>query len=134
MKNFTTLATQDSPVLQARVHHLRHATGAELLHFECADEVLRFAAIIPTVPTNETGAPHILEHCVLAGSKHYPDARSLGAVHATGGGAWTGWEYTWYMASSPSRPDFLKLVDYRCDQLFEPLLDEETFLHQAHHL
>ena len=131
---FTLVERKEVPVLQATVHHFRHTTGAELLHFECADNVLHFAAIIPTVPTNETGEPHILEHCVLAGSKHYPDARSLGAVHVTGGGAWTGWEYTWYMAESPSRPDFLKLIDFKCDQLFEPLLDEETFLHQAHHL
>jgi Zn-dependent M16 (insulinase) family peptidase len=131
---FTEVRTEDLPLLQATAHEFVHRTGARFIHFACEDESNSFAAIIPTTPTNEKGEPHILEHCVLNGSKRYPDAKSVGPIHATGGGAWTGWDYTWYFHSSPSHPDFLKLVDLRCDSLFEPLLGRETFLHQAHHL
>jgi Zn-dependent M16 (insulinase) family peptidase len=131
---FTEARAEELPLLQATAHEFVHTTGARFIHFACEDESNSFAAIVPTTPTNEKGEPHILEHCVLNGSQRYPDAKSVGPVHATGGGAWTGWDYTWYFHSSPSHPDFLKLVDVRCDSLFEPLLTHETFLHQAHHL
>jgi Zn-dependent M16 (insulinase) family peptidase len=131
---FTLLRSQEVPLLQATVYEFEHPTGAKLLHFACADEENAFAAIMPTVPTNESGAPHILEHCLFSGSKHYPDTASRGATLATGGGAWTGWEYTWYFMASPRHPDFLKRIDIWCDSLFEPLLEKETFEYQAHHL
>ena len=131
---FTPVRVEELPLLQATAHEFVHRTGARFIHFACEDESNSFAAIVPTTPTNEKGEPHILEHCVLNGSKRYPDAKAAGAIHATGGGAWTGWDYTWYFHSSPSHPDFLKLVDLRCDSLFEPILAHETFLHQAHHL
>ena len=134
MSGFTEVRTESLDLLQATAHEFVHTTGAKWIHFECADENNQFAAIMPTVPTNEKGEPHILEHCLFAGSKRYPDSRSQGTLVTTGGGAWTGWEYTWYFFSGPSHPDFLKRADIWCDALFEPLLEHETFLHQAHHL
>jgi hypothetical protein len=131
---FTEERVVELPLLQATAHEFVHATGAKWIHFATEDEDNRFCAILPTVPTDETGAPHILEHCLFAGSKRYPDAASQGGVVTTGGGAWTGWEYTWYFFGSPIHTDFLKKADIWCDSLFEPLLEEGTFKFQAHHL
>jgi Zn-dependent M16 (insulinase) family peptidase len=130
---FEILRSEDAPLLHTKVYGFEHRTGAKLLHFACDDDDLRFAAIIPTVPTDETGAPHILEHCLFSGSKHYPDAASRSGALITGGGAWTGWEYTWYFFSAPRAADFLARIDIWCDSLFEPLLEPETFEYQAHH-
>lgn len=124
------------PLIQATFYESEHlGTGAKHIHFASEDEANILAVIVPALPVDETGAPHILEHCVLSsGSKQYPDARSIGPIRATGSSAWTGWEYTWYFGGSSFHKDFLKLIDVRLASLLEPLLDEDTFLRQAHHL
>jgi Zn-dependent M16 (insulinase) family peptidase len=133
---FKLLRQEEVPLLQATFYESEHIeTGAKWIHFACADENNQFAAIIPAVPSDETGAPHILEHCVLTGgSKRYPDAKSRGALRVGGVAAWTGWEYTWYFFGGKNHQDFLKRIDTDLDYLFEPLLQEETFWWQAHHL
>ena len=61
---FKTVRTEYVPVLQATFHEFEHDTGAKHIHFACEDDHNSFAAIIPDVPTDETGAPH---QVVLAG-------------------------------------------------------------------
>lgn len=135
-EGFKLLREEEVPLLQARFYESDHiATGAKHIHFLCDEQTYSFGSIIPAIPTNETGEPHILEHMVLSGgSKHYPDAASLGGLRLSGGGAWTGWEYTWYTFGGRYKEDYLKRIDSQLDFLFEPLLGEETFWHQAHHL
>lgn len=134
--SFKLLRQSDVPLLQATFYESEHiATGAQHIHFACDERHNHFGSIIPAVPADETGAPHILEHMVLmGGSKQYPDARSLGSLRLSGGGAWTNWEYTWYTFGGRYKEDFLKRIDSQLAFLFEPLLGEETFWHQAHHL
>src|SRR6202171_1066977 len=47
-------------------------TGARHIHVECSDDNNAFAVFFPTVPKDDTGVAHILEHVVLAGSQRYP--------------------------------------------------------------
>jgi Zn-dependent M16 (insulinase) family peptidase len=134
-ESFKLLRQEDVPLLQATFFECEHiATGAKHVHFACEDERNACGAAIPTVPTDETGAPHILEHVILSGSKHYPTPGSQGHLQLTGGGAWTGYEYTWYAFEGRVQEDFLKRIDSQMDLLFEPLMEEETFLRQAAHL
>ncbi|MGH2811530.1 MAG: insulinase family protein [Actinomycetota bacterium] len=135
-ESFRLVRSAEVPLLQAAFHEFEHlATGAKLIHFECEDDNNVFAAVIPDVPVDERGTPHILEHCVITGgSKRYPDPRSRGALLVTHNGAWTGWEYTWYFYESRYHRDFLKQVDVHLDFLLEPLLEEETFWREGHHL
>src|SRR4030088_2099024 len=46
--------------------------GARPLHVQCADDNNAFAVFFPTVPKDDTGVAHILEHVVLAGSQRFP--------------------------------------------------------------
>ena len=45
------------------------ATGLRLLHVSNDDVENLFSINFPTPPPDDTGIPHILEHCVLAGSR-----------------------------------------------------------------
>ena len=53
-----------------RYQHLQ--SGAELIHYQCDDNNKVFMIGFKTVPENNSGCPHILEHSVLNGSKNYP--------------------------------------------------------------
>ena len=46
-------------------------SGAKLLHLENEDDNKVFSIGFRTPPTNSTGVPHIIEHCVLSGSRKY---------------------------------------------------------------
>ena len=46
--------------------------GAELIWLERDDDVKTFVIAFKTLPEDDTGVAHILEHSVLAGSEKYP--------------------------------------------------------------
>jgi len=50
---------------------IHEQSGAELLHFENTDKNKVFVAGFKTPPDNSYGIPHILEHCVLNGSRKF---------------------------------------------------------------
>ena len=51
----------------------RHkATGAEVLSINAPDENKVFSCNFRTLPKDDTGVPHILEHSVLCGSRQFP--------------------------------------------------------------
>ena len=61
------------PSKHADLYTLRHEkTQAELLYFDRADENKTFAIAFKTLPEDDTGVFHILEHSVLCGSEKFP--------------------------------------------------------------
>ena len=61
------------PSKHADLYTLRHEkTQAELLYFDRADENKTFAIAFKTLPEDDTGVFHILEHSVLNGSRKFP--------------------------------------------------------------
>ena len=61
------------PELNATLHELEHQnTGAGLVWLERAEENKTFGIAFPTLPWDDTGVFHILEHSVLCGSEKYP--------------------------------------------------------------
>lgn len=55
------------------LHQYTHEkTGARLCWIERAEENKTFAIAFRTIPTDDTGVFHILEHSVLCGSEKYP--------------------------------------------------------------
>ena len=70
---FTKVREEPLPHLQGSYIELVHdATGARHVHISCEDDNLGFSVTFPTVPRDDTGVAHILEHCALAGSKKFP--------------------------------------------------------------
>lgn len=103
----------------------------EVYHVANRDPENFFAFIFKTPPVDDCGTPHIIEHCLLAGSGRYPvrdPFMSLlkGSVN-TFMNAMTYPDYTVYPAASPLQKDFKNLFAVYADAVFNPLLREETF-------
>ena len=106
-------------------------TGMEVFQLVNDDRERFFSYIFKTLPSNDSGVAHILEHCVLAGSERYPvrdPFMSLlkGSVN-TFMNAMTYPDKTLYPAASPLAADFDNLFSVYTDAVFAPLLREETF-------
>lgn len=110
----------------------RHiATGMEVYQVVNDDRELFFSYVFRTLPNNDAGIAHILEHCCLAGSKKYPVRDPfmtlLKGSTNTFMNAMTYPDRTMYPAASPLKKDFDNLFSVYTDGVFAPLLREETF-------
>ena len=110
----------------------RHvATEMEVYQVVNDDKELFFSYIFRTLPNNDAGIAHILEHCCLAGSKKYPVRDPfmtlLKGSTNTFMNAMTYPDRTMYPAASPLKKDFDNLFSVYTDAVFAPLLREETF-------
>lgn len=99
-------------------------SGAELLHFENTDNNKVFVAGFKTPPDNSYGIPHILEHCVLNGSRKFrckePFVELLKGSMQTFTNAMTYPDKTVYPIASTNQKDFLNLMDVYMDAVFFP--------------
>lgn len=101
-------------------------TGAELLSLTNDDENKVFGITFRTPPDDSTGVPHIMEHCVLGGSRKYPVKEPfvelLKGSLSTFVNAFTGADRTYYPVASTNTQDFYNLVDVYLDAVFHPLI------------
>jgi len=106
-------------------------TGMEVFQVVNEDSELFFSYVFKTLPGNDCGIAHILEHCVLAGSERYPVRDPfmtlLKGSTNTFMNAMTYPDKTLYPAASPLKKDFDNLFSVYTDAVFAPLLREETF-------
>ena len=71
--HFIVRRVRELPEIKARFWEMEHEkNGAELVWLERADENKTFSIAFKTIPENDTGVFHILEHSVLCGSDKYP--------------------------------------------------------------
>lgn len=122
--------------LQAELHLFRHQkTGAQLLWTNRADTNKTFAVTFPTLPEDDTGVFHILEHSVLCGSEKYPVKEPFvdllkGSMN-TFLNAMTFPDATMYPLSSRNDQDFRNLVGVYLDAVFRPaMLEKESIFLQ----
>jgi Zn-dependent M16 (insulinase) family peptidase len=121
-------------ILAREYHH--GPSGARLVHLKSERELHAFQVCFRTLPQDDSGVAHILEHSVLEGSRRFPQpgifhkraADLLGACNAM-----TGKDTTYYPFHSSDRKDFLQMLEIYLDSVFFPLLDRETFLQEGHH-
>ncbi len=132
-KAFTQASAKDIHELDARLVTLSHnKTGCKLYILERDDTNKTFCIGFRTVPTDDTGIFHILEHSVLAGSEKFPlkDPFSeliKGSV-STYINAMTFEEKTLYPVSSKNGKAFLGLVDVYLDAVLHPLAIKNPFI------
>lgn len=118
--------------------YIHPATGARHLHFAADNSENVFMVGLQTVPTDNTGVAHILEHTALCGSEKYPVRdpffmmirRSLNTFM----NAFTSSDWTAYPFASKNRKDFNNLLDVYLDAVFFSRLDELDFLQEGHRL
>jgi Zn-dependent M16 (insulinase) family peptidase len=137
--SFELLGLEDLAELKALGIWVRHRkSGAQVFHILNEDPENLFAFAFATVPEDDTGAAHILEHSVLCGSEQYP-LKDAFLVLAQGSlqtflNAWTFPDKTVYPASSVNERDYFNLMAVYGDSVFRPLLSEWTFMQEGHRL
>ena len=141
LHGFEVKAVTPIDELRAVAIELLHPhSGARLLHF-WTNDTKNWFSISPITPTlDDTGLQHILEHSVLAGSRDYPVKEvffeimkmSLATFDSTN--AMNYIDHAFYYASSTVKKDLFNLAEVYFDSVFHPLLTEETFKREGHHL
>jgi len=109
--------------LTARLYRHR-ATGAEVLSVDANDDNKVFSCNFRTLPKDDTGVPHILEHSVLCGSRRYPVkepfVEMLKGSLKTFLNAMTAPDKTMYPVASENKQDFYNLVSVYLDACLHP--------------
>jgi presequence protease len=114
---------------------IHNQTGAKHMHIACNDDNNAFMVTFPTIPQDDTGVAHILEHIVLCGSEKFPVRdpffsmlpRSLNTfMNAMTSAAWTTYPF-----STRNQKDFFNLLDVYLDATFFPKISEEAYQQEA---
>lgn len=119
--------------------YIYEKNGTRLAWLERADENKSFLIGFRTVPKDDTGVFHILEHSVLNGSQKYPLKEPFvelmkGSLQ-TFLNAMTAHDYTVYPVSSKNASDYLNLIQVYLDAVFFPLIYDhpEIFYQEGWH-
>ena len=113
-------------------------TNAKYFHISNNDPENTFSVAFKTVPFNDTGVAHILEHTALCGSSKYPVRdpffsmikRSMKSFM----NAFTASDWTMYPFSTQNLKDYYNLMDVYLDAAFFPVLSELSFKQEGHRL
>lgn len=125
---------------KATLYTLRHKKcGARLLYFDRADLNKTFAVSFRTLPENDTGVFHILEHSVLNGSEKFPVKEPfvslLQSSMQTFLNAYTFGDKTMFPVSSRNEQDLFNLMSVYLDAVFRPSIYSmpEIFMQEGWH-
>jgi Zn-dependent M16 (insulinase) family peptidase len=127
---FILKRSQEIAEIKATAYLYEHEkSGAELMHLPCDDNNKVFCITFMTLPQDSTGCPHILEHSVLNGSKHFPAKGTFNELTkgslSTFINAMTGSEATYYPIASTNAKDFRNLMHVYLDAVFFPNIYKE---------
>ncbi len=138
---FRVLSEGDVPRLNTHYTKLVHeATGATLYYTDRDDGQMMFSVGFRTLPEDDTGVFHILEHSCLDGSAHFrlkePFVNLLKTSMAVDLNAMTYEDKTVYYFISTNEQDYMNLMSVYLDAVFHPLLlsDRRIFEKEAWHL
>lgn len=135
---FELLWEETVPEVKGKAFFFRHRrNGAQVLSIENDDENKVFGITFRTPPADGTGAPHILEHAVLCGSRKYPVKEPfvelLKGSLKTFLNAMTYPDKTCYPVASQNLRDLRNLTDVYLDAVFYPLITPQTLQQEGWH-
>lgn len=122
------------------VEMIHEKTGAELLWLDNGEDNKLFSIIFKTLPEDDTGVFHIIEHAVLCGSEKYPVKEPfvelLKSSMKTYLNASTAPDCTRYPVSSRNSRDYLNLMSVYLDAVFAPrfLTEPNIFYQEGWHI
>ena len=137
--NFKLIAEQHLASLNMTLQHYQHELlGTEHYHLVADHPEQVFCLAFRTVPQDDTGVAHILEHTVLCGSERFPVRdpffmmmrRSLNTFM----NAFTASDWTAYPFASQNEKDFFNLLEVYTDAVFFSNLSELDFAQEGHRL
>ena len=126
--------------VNAECYYFEHEkSGARLFKIAADDPNKLFNIAFKTTPHNDYGTPHIMEHSVLNGSKHFPvkspfDVLMKGSLN-TFLNAMTGADFTTYPVASMNDKDYFNLMHVYLDAVFYPMAmtDKRIFMQEGWH-
>ena len=126
LHGFTVKSVTKLPEVRGRLVRMTYEkNGADLAWLDRDDDNKTFAIVFRTIPEDDTGVAHILEHSVLCGSEKYPVKEPfvelLKSSFSTFLNAFTSSDWTAYPVCSRNGADFLNLMDVYLDAVFHPL-------------
>lgn len=134
IQNYTLIEKQEIQEYHATGYLYRHnQTGARVFYLYTPDDDNKvFSISFCTPPANHEGIPHILEHCVLNGSRKFPLKEPFvellkGSLN-TFLNAMTFSDKTMYPVASRSDKDFMNLMDVYLDAVLHPNLLTDPFI------
>lgn len=138
---FEIKRSRESAELNGTLYEMTHLqTGAKLCWLDNGQANKLFGIAFTSLPTDDTGVFHILEHSVLCGSEKYPVKEPfvelLKSSLNTFLNALTYPDKTVYPVSSRNRQDYLNLVSVYLDAVFAPrfLKDKSIFMQEGWHI
>ena len=126
MHGFAVRSVTELPDVNGRLVRMTYEkNGADLAWLDRDDDNKTFAIAFRTIPEDDTGVAHIIEHSLLCGSEKYPVKEPfvelLKSSFSTYLNAWTSADCTAYPVCSRNNADFLNLMDVYLDAVFHPL-------------
>lgn len=122
---FTLIRQRELKDYKGTLYEWQHeGSGAELIWLSRKEENKTFSVTFKTLPWDDSGIFHILEHCVLGGSEKYavkePFAELLKTSVQTFLNAMTFSDKTMYPVASRNEKDFFNLLEVYLDAVFFP--------------
>lgn len=139
LHGFTVRRVRTLDEIDATLIEMEHTSGAELAFLDRADANKSFGISFKTLPEDNTGVFHIMEHSVLCGSEKFPLKEPfvdlLKGSLKTFLNAMTYNDKTVYPVASRNDRDFYNLVDVYMDAVLHPLAltDERVFRQEGWH-
>lgn len=122
------------PVYEFKSKH----TGLTVVIAEVDGPVVNGFFCLATEAFDDDGLPHTLEHLIFLGSELYPYKGVLDLLAnrclASGTNAWTDVDHTCYTMETAGYEGFLSLMPIYIDHILYPILSEEAFITEVHHI
>jgi len=113
-------------------------TNARYFHISNSDNENTFSVAFKTVPFDDTGVAHILEHTALCGSVKYPVRDPFFAMIRRSMksfmNAFTASDWTMYPFATQNQKDYYNLMDVYLDAAFFPSLTSLSFKQEGHRM
>ena len=138
---FTVTAITDIREFEGQLIEMTHEkTGARLVWAKSSEENKLFSVGFRTLPEDNTGVFHILEHSVLCGSEKFPVREPFVELLKTSMNtflnAMTYSDKTLYPVSSRMEQDYLNLMEVYLDAVFRPIIlsNPDIFRQEGWHI
>lgn len=138
---YQKIADETIEELDARaIIWIHEKSGAKIMKMENDDDNKTFGIGFRTPPNDSTGVAHIVEHCVLSGSRKYKTREPFMDLYKgslkTFLNAMTFSDKTIYPVASRNHTDFRNLMDVYLDAVFYPSMSENKniFMQEGWHL
>ncbi|XP_022918722.1 uncharacterized protein C05D11.1-like [Onthophagus taurus] len=113
-------------------------TGLTIVLSEVDGPVVNGFFCLATEAHDDDGLPHTLEHLIFLGSEDYPYKGVLDLLAnrclASGTNAWTDIDHTCYTMETAGSEGFLMLMPIFLDHILYPILSDEGFITEVHHI